>query len=152
MFGIWHPIVCESSPTDASPATRRSRTHNRFGSPSALPMSAACPRFALNEVVANAIATDSLTACASAQVRTASAGIRPSSRDYAFGMAGEFGVLHARWRTWLRVHTPNLLYYGLGIAIPKAGDCANHEWYNVDGEREACYHCLAERPRRRRPD
>ena len=55
---------------------------------------------------------------------------------------------HSRWRTWLRAHTPTRLY-DLGLVVPKARDCSDHDWYNVDGLTEACYHCLAARPRTR---
>jgi len=34
-----------------------------------------------------------------------------------------FSVRHARWRAWLRAHTPDLLYYRLGLVVPKAHDC-----------------------------
>jgi hypothetical protein len=47
-----------------------------------------------------------------------------------------------RLRTWLRGHEPNWLYRVW--AIPKGqGDCGNHEFYNVDGHIERCYHCDA---------
>jgi hypothetical protein len=42
---------------------------------------------------------------------------------------------------------PKVLYYRLGLVVAKAGDCGAHEWYNVNGERDACYHCRTERPR-----
>ena len=48
---------------------------------------------------------------------------------------------HARWRTWLRVHTPDFLYYRLGLAVPKARDCGDHVWHNSGGGVDACYHC-----------
>src|SRR5690242_2054452 len=35
MFGTWHATLPASSPTDASPPARDSRTHRRFGSPRA---------------------------------------------------------------------------------------------------------------------
>jgi hypothetical protein len=38
-----------------------------------------------------------------------------------------FGVRNARWRGWLRVHTPDFLYYRLGFVVPKARDCWNHD-------------------------
>lgn len=59
---------------------------------------------------------------------------------------GDFGLRHSRWRTWLRVHTPNVLYYRLGLTVPKARDCGNHEWHNAGDGMEACYHCKVERP------
>jgi len=55
-------------------------------------------------------------------------------------MAGEFGIRNARWRTWLRVRTPNALY-DRGLVVPKARDCGRHEWHNSDDFVEACYHC-----------
>jgi hypothetical protein len=63
-------------------------------------------------------------------------------------MPGDFGLRHSRWRTWLRVHTPNFIYYRLGVAVSKARDCGDHEWYNADGVIEHCYHCEAERRRK----
>jgi hypothetical protein len=48
-----------------------------------------------------------------------------------------------RWRTWLRTKLPWFLI-DLGVA-GKGEDCekvgGEHEWYNHDGERSACYHC-----------
>src|SRR5207244_2580028 len=52
-----------------------------------------------------------------------------------------FSVRNARWRTWLRAHTPNVLYYRLGLVVPKARDCGNHEWHNNGNGIDACYHC-----------
>jgi hypothetical protein len=60
---------------------------------------------------------------------------------------GDFGLRHSRWRTWLRIHTPNVLYYRLGLAVPKALNCGNHEWHNAGNGIDACYHCRVERPR-----
>jgi hypothetical protein len=60
-------------------------------------------------------------------------------------MAGEFGIRHSRWRTWIRVHTPTFLY-DLGLVVPKARDCGNHEWHRKDAGFDACYHSTAERP------
>jgi len=62
-------------------------------------------------------------------------------------MSPRFGLRHSRWRTWLRGHTPDLLFYRLDLAVPKARDCGDHEWYNADDVVERCYHCEAERPR-----
>jgi hypothetical protein len=61
-------------------------------------------------------------------------------------MPGEFSLRHSRWRTWLRGNTPNVLYYRVGLAIPKARDCGWHEWYFQGDDVDACYHCLATRP------
>ena len=52
-----------------------------------------------------------------------------------------FSLRHARWRGWLRVHAPNVLYYGLGLVVPKARDCGTHEWHNQGDGIDACYHC-----------
>jgi lincosamide nucleotidyltransferase A/C/D/E len=57
-----------------------------------------------------------------------------------------FGWRHSRWRAWLRINTPTRLY-DLGLVVPKARDCGDHDWYNSNGVTEACYHCLAERSR-----
>jgi hypothetical protein len=51
-----------------------------------------------------------------------------------------FGVRNARWRTWLRAHTPNALY-GVGLVVPKARNCGNHEWHSKGHGIDACYHC-----------
>jgi hypothetical protein len=56
-----------------------------------------------------------------------------------------FSVRNAQWRTWLRAHTPNVVYYGLGWVVPKARDCGNHEWHNRGSGIDACYHCEATR-------
>lgn len=56
-------------------------------------------------------------------------------------------MFRSRWRTWLRKRTPDVLYYRLGIAIPKARDCGDHEWYKSTEDRDACYHCEVTRPR-----
>ena len=48
---------------------------------------------------------------------------------------------NSRWRGWLRVHTPNFLYYRLGLVVPKARDCGDHEWHNQGDGVDACYHC-----------
>jgi hypothetical protein len=53
----------------------------------------------------------------------------------------------ARWRTWLRVHTPRVLYYHLDLVMSKVRDCGDHDWYNAGADREACYHCRMERRR-----
>lgn len=54
------------------------------------------------------------------------------------------------WRTRLRPKLPWFLR-NLGIAA-KGEDCerveAEHSWYNLDGERSACYHCRVLRPGR----
>ena len=52
-----------------------------------------------------------------------------------------FSIRNARWRTWLRAHTPNVFYYRLGLVVPKARDCGNHEWHNNGNGIDACYHC-----------
>jgi hypothetical protein len=47
------------------------------------------------------------------------------------------------WRTRLREHLPWFLI-DLGF-LPKGKDCeavgGEHQWYNVDNARSACYHC-----------
>jgi hypothetical protein len=58
-----------------------------------------------------------------------------------------FGIRHSRWRTWLRVHTPDLAYHRFGLAVPKARNCGKHEWYVADADIDACYHCQVTRPR-----
>jgi hypothetical protein len=63
-------------------------------------------------------------------------------------MTRERRIRHSRWRTWLRRHTPDVLYYRLGFVVPKAHDCGDHDWYDADGIVEHCYHCRAERSRR----
>jgi hypothetical protein len=55
---------------------------------------------------------------------------------------------HARWRTWIRTHTPDVLYHRLGLVIPKARDCGAHEWYMASEHVDACYHCRVTRTRR----
>ncbi len=55
-------------------------------------------------------------------------------------------IRHARWRTWLRVHTPDILYYRLHIMVPKAEDCGDHDWYAEGSGWTACYHCKVRRP------
>ncbi len=62
-------------------------------------------------------------------------------------MDSRFGVRHSRWRAWIRSHTPDVLYYRIGLQVPKAQDCGRHEWYTSDDVVERCYHCLAKRPR-----
>lgn len=62
-------------------------------------------------------------------------------------MAPAFGIRNARWRTWVRGRTPSVLYYRVGLRVPKVRDCGHHEWYNADNVNERCYHCEAERPR-----
>jgi hypothetical protein len=57
-----------------------------------------------------------------------------------------FGIRNARWRAWLRVRTPDFMYYRLGLVVPKAGDCGLHEWHAGGDESDACYHCRATRP------
>ena len=51
------------------------------------------------------------------------------------------------FRTWLRMHIPWFLI-DLGVAH-KGKDCEEvggwHHWYNIDGKRSGCYHCLTER-------
>ncbi len=65
---------------------------------------------------------------------------------------GDFGVRHARWRAWLRVHTPDVLYHRFGLVVPKARDCGDHEWHNEGGGMDGCSHCQARRPRPAQPD
>jgi hypothetical protein len=36
-----------------------------------------------------------------------------------------FSVRNARWRTWLRARTPNVLYYQLGLSYPRHGIVGN---------------------------
>jgi len=57
-----------------------------------------------------------------------------------------FSLRNSRWRTWLRVRTPDVLYYRLGLVIPKAVDCGAHDWHNNADGTDACYHCQAIRP------
>lgn len=52
-----------------------------------------------------------------------------------------FSIRNARWCTWLRVHTPNLLYYRFGLVVPKARDCGNHDWHNNGSGVDGGYHC-----------
>jgi hypothetical protein len=59
---------------------------------------------------------------------------------------GDFGIRHARWRIWLRVHTPGVFYHRLGFVVPKAVDCGDHEWYQSRDGIDDCYHCKVERP------
>jgi hypothetical protein len=40
-----------------------------------------------------------------------------------------------------------MLYYRLGLVVPKARDCGLHEWHLQDGGTDACYHCRQTRPR-----
>jgi hypothetical protein len=47
----------------------------------------------------------------------------------------------SRWRAWLRVHTPDVLYFRLGLVVPKSRDCGNHEWHNAGDDSDECYHC-----------
>lgn len=61
-----------------------------------------------------------------------------TSRDVA---DRPFGLRNARWRTWLRVRTPDVLYYRLGLVVPKARDCRHHEWHHSANGVDACYHC-----------
>jgi hypothetical protein len=56
-------------------------------------------------------------------------------------MAFPFSFRNSRWRTWLRVHTPNVLYFRVGLVVPRARDCGDHDWHNEGDERDACYHC-----------
>jgi hypothetical protein len=89
------------------------------------------------------------TAAAAAQLRghwrtlsdgtvTYSGSVPQSDRDVA---DHPFSVRNARWRTWLRAHTPKVFYYRLGLVVPKARDCGNHEWHNNGYGIDACYHC-----------
>jgi hypothetical protein len=52
---------------------------------------------------------------------------------------------NSRWRAWIRVHTPNFLYYRLGLAFPRAKDCGDHEWHNGGQGVDVCYHCMTTR-------
>ncbi len=56
-----------------------------------------------------------------------------------------FSLRHARWRAWVRVHTPNVLYYRFGLVVPKAKDCGKHDWHNAGDGLDGCYHCVATR-------
>lgn len=62
---------------------------------------------------------------------------RPDVADYPFS------IRNSRWRTWLRAHTPTVLYNRLGLVVPKAKDCGNHDWHFRGGAVDACYHCEA---------
>ncbi|HEY8951754.1 MAG TPA: hypothetical protein VIP78_04250 [Candidatus Dormibacteraeota bacterium] len=44
-------------------------------------------------------------------------------------------------------HTPNFLYHRFGLAVPKARNCGDHEWYNAGNGMDGCYHCMVERIR-----
>jgi hypothetical protein len=68
--------------------------------------------------------------------------VKRPDRDVA---AGPFSLRNARWRTWLRVHTPDVVYYRLGWVVPKARDCGAHDWHNNGDGTVSCYHCLASR-------
>ena len=57
-----------------------------------------------------------------------------------------FTLRNSRWRGWLRVHTPDFLYYRLGLVVPKAKDCGDHDWHHKGGGTDACYHCEVTRP------
>lgn len=59
---------------------------------------------------------------------------------------GDFGLRHSRWRAWVRVHTPDFLYFRLGLVMPNARDCGDHEWHNAGGGIDGCYYCQVERP------
>jgi hypothetical protein len=56
-------------------------------------------------------------------------------------VAGDFGIRHARWRAWLRVRTPDFLYFRADLVVPKAKDCVDHEWSNGGEGMDECYHC-----------
>jgi len=56
-----------------------------------------------------------------------------------------FRIRNARWRAWLRVHTPDFMYCRLGLVVPKTLDCGRHEWYNGGNGIDSCYHCKATR-------
>jgi hypothetical protein len=73
--------------------------------------------------------------------------VRHSNGDVA---NDAFSLRNARWRTWLRAHTPKVLYYRLGFVVPKATDCGKHDWHNAGGGLDGCYHC--ERTRSTPPD
>jgi hypothetical protein len=66
----------------------------------------------------------------------------PLDRDVA---DQPFRVRHSRWRGWLRVHTPDLLFHRLGFIMPKARDCGDHDWYKHGRGIDACYHCRVTR-------
>jgi hypothetical protein len=53
-------------------------------------------------------------------------------------------MFRARWRRWVREHTPGFLY-NRGLVISKVRDCGDHDWYSETAEREACYHCQVTR-------
>lgn len=52
-----------------------------------------------------------------------------------------FTARKSRWRTWLRAHTPNVLYHRFGLVVPRARDCGDHDWHNRGDGIDACYHC-----------
>ena len=56
-----------------------------------------------------------------------------------------FSTRNARWRAWLRVRTPNVLYHHLGLVMPKTRDCGRHDWYTSDDGIDGCYHCRVTR-------
>jgi hypothetical protein len=60
--------------------------------------------------------------------------------NYHRQLVGEFSLRHSRWRAWLRMHTPNLLFYRFGLIVHKASDCGHHEVYKQDDTVDACYH------------
>ena len=57
-----------------------------------------------------------------------------------------FSFRNARWRAWLRVHTPDVLYFRFGLMVPKVADCGDHEWHNEGAGWDMCYHCEVRRP------
>ena len=56
-------------------------------------------------------------------------------------------MFRARWRTWVRRHTPARLY-DRGLVMPKAADFGDHEWYTSTVDVDACYHCRVTRESR----
>ena len=62
-------------------------------------------------------------------------------------MSFPFGPRRARWRTWLRVHTADVLFHRLGLAVPKVDDCGDPDHSNHGSRVEACYHCKVTRHR-----
>jgi hypothetical protein len=51
----------------------------------------------------------------------------------------------------VRVRTPDVLFHRLGLIVPKAHDCGDHQWYLKGDGRDACYHGVAIRPSEIRP-
>ena len=56
-------------------------------------------------------------------------------------------MFRARSRTWVRAHTPTVLY-DRGLVMPKAANCGDHEWHAATEGVDACYHCRITRESR----